>query len=128
MKQPAYSDSGDLSSTEDRARDLRARISDVAQEIDTHKAKTGAAMGGAVFLFLLALGAGYDLFSGKIHLWSTFGITRSTLQYLAAGLAASSLLLFVLARFIERRRDRDKEALLEDLEQELAELLGESKQ
>lgn len=123
MRQPANKDPADLSLTENRARDLRARISDVAQEIDAHKAKTGAAMGGAVFLLLLAFGAGYDLVSGKIHLWSTFGFTRSTLQWLAAALAASSLLLFGLAALSERRRDRDKEALLDDLEQELAELL-----
>ncbi|HKY03849.1 MAG TPA: hypothetical protein VJQ56_03110 [Blastocatellia bacterium] len=103
-------------------RDLRARISDVAQEIDAHKAKTGAAMGGAVFLFLLALGAGYDLLSGKVHLWATFGIGDAALRWVAFGLAAASLLLFALAAVSERGRDRDKEALLDDLEQELAEL------
>lgn len=108
---------------ENQLRDLRARISDLAHEVDAYRAKTAAALGGGVFLLLLALGAGYDIFMGKAGLWASLGIAQESLYRVAGGLAIASLTLLALAVFRERRRDREREAQLERMEQEFARLL-----
>ncbi|HXG67074.1 MAG TPA: hypothetical protein VNO70_18365 [Blastocatellia bacterium] len=108
---------------EKQLQDLRVRISDLAQEIDTYRAKTAAALGGGVFLFLLALVAAYDIFMGKTGLWTAVGATQESVYWIGAGLAVASLALLGLAIMRERRRDREREAQLRRLEQEFARLL-----
>jgi membrane protein implicated in regulation of membrane protease activity len=104
-------------------KELRSRISEEGQAIDAYKATTAAMMGGAVFLGLLALGGGYEILTGNARLWTGLGITMAMLYWITGGLAAVSLVLFALASRRERRRDRTREAELDKLETELAELL-----
>lgn len=108
---------------EEQVEGLRERISDAAHEIDVYKTKTAAAMGAGVFLFLLAIGAAYDIASGKAGLWFLFGVTRETLNWLAGGLALASICLFAMAAIRHRKRDIEGEARLAELEEELARLL-----
>jgi hypothetical protein len=110
-------------SIENRQRDLRSRISEAGQQIDSYKAKTAALLGGGVFLLLLALGAAYDLAAGKAGVWLAFGITKNAFYWIAGGLAVGSLVLLGLGCRREHRRDRRREAGLAELEQELADLL-----
>jgi hypothetical protein len=113
----------ELNEIEKRLRDLRSKISDLGDEVDRHKAKTAAAMGGGLFLFLLALLGGYDLVAGKGALWAAIGATERTLYYLTCALVAASLALFVAGLLLRRGRDRGREARLEALEEEYARLL-----
>ena len=113
----------DLPSIEERLRDLRSRISDEGQAIDGYKAKTAGAMGGGVFLFLLAAGSAYDLFTGNNSLSFMLDITRDQLYWITGGLSGASLLLLAVAAAREWRRDRTREAQLDELEQEFARLL-----
>ena len=55
----------EVSDLDARLSELRTRISDAGQSIDEYKTTTGMIMGSAVFLGLLAAGAGYDLVFGK---------------------------------------------------------------
>ncbi|MCI0487000.1 MAG: hypothetical protein L0229_10410 [Blastocatellia bacterium] len=113
----------ELSSIEDRLKDLRSRISEDAQAIDTYKAKTAAAMGGGVFLFLLAAVPAYDLLTGNTSLWFMLDITRDQLYWIAGALSLTSLLLLAMAAMRERQRDRAREIRLDELEEEFARLL-----
>lgn len=114
---------GELNLIEERMKELRSRISDEGQEIDTYKARTAAAMGGGIFLLLLAAGSIYDLFTGNTSIWSALDITREHLYLIAGGLTGASLTLLVMAALRERRRDRSREERLAELERELAQLL-----
>jgi hypothetical protein len=109
-----------------RLNDLRSRISDAGQQIDRYNAKTAAAMGGGVFLGLLALGAGYDLANGKGGLWLVMGISQPALVWLAICLAAACLLLLTAAGVHHRLRDRKRESGLAALQNELAGLLEDT--
>ncbi len=104
-------------------KELRSQISDEGEAIDSYKAGTAALLGLGVFLGLLALGGGYEIFAGNTRLWHGLGITRVMLYWVTGGLALVSLVLFAAAARRERRRDRDREARLEKLEMELADLL-----
>ncbi len=104
-------------------KDLRSRISEDAQAIDTYKAKTAAAMGGGVFLFLLAAVPAYDLLTGNTSLWFMLDITRDQLYWIAGALSLTSLLLLAMAAMRERQRDRAREIRLDELEEEFARLL-----
>ena len=108
---------------EERLNDLRERISDAGHALDVYRTKTAGALGGGVFLLLLALGAGYDILSNNDGVWFSFGVTREVLYRLAGGLGFASLCLFALAAWRNRMRDREGEARLSELEQELSRLL-----
>lgn len=114
-------DPGD--SVEARLATLRSTISDLGHDIDFNKAKTGAALGGGVFLLLLAAGATYDLITDKGRAWLTLGIARDTLISIAAGLAGIAVVLLGIAFIRLKRRDTDLELKLDHMEQEYAELL-----
>jgi len=102
---------------------LRSSISDLGHDIDLYKAKTGAALGGGVFLLLLAAGAAYDLISGNGKAWLALGIARQTLISILVGLAGVATILLGLALVRLKRRDTGLEIKLERMEQEYAELL-----
>src|SRR5215472_5012746 len=99
-------------SIERRVRDLQSHIRDVGDEVDAYKAGTAAAIGGAVFCLLLSLGGLYDIATGKAGLWSEIGLSRQTFHWLVAALGALSIVLFILARIRERRRDLQQESRL----------------
>lgn len=109
--------------SETRIKELRSQISDEGQAIDSYKAGTAALMGLGVFLGLLALGGGYEILAGNARLWHGLGIMRGVLYWVTGGLAFVSLVLLAAAARRERRRDRDREARLDKLEAELADLL-----
>jgi len=115
-------------SIERRVRDLQSHIRDVGDEVDAYKAGTAAAIGGAVFCLLLSLGGLYDIATGKAGLWSEIGLSRQTFHWLVAALGALSIVLFILARIRERRRDLQQESRLAEIEQELCELQGQTGQ
>ncbi len=102
---------------------LRSSISDLGHDIDLYKAKTGAALGGGVFLLLLAAGAVYDLIAGKGTAYLALGIARQTLISIAAGLAGVAMILLGIALVRLKRRDTSLEIKLDRMEQEYAELL-----
>lgn len=104
-------------------KELRSLISEEGQAVDAYKATTAAAMGAGVFLGLLALGGGYEIVTDNAGLWLGFGITHSMIYWLTGILAFASLALFAVALLRERRRDRSREARLDKLENELADLL-----
>jgi hypothetical protein len=101
----------------------RSRISDLGFEIDSYKASAGLAMGGGVFLILLAALAGYDLLTGKSGIWLAVGVTRDTLIWIAYGFGVAGAALIALALARHYRRDHKRETELADLEQEYARLL-----
>ena len=111
---------GDLDA---RLKELRTRISDAGQAVDEYKAGTGMAMGGGVFLGLLALGAGYDLIFGKAGIWLSIGLSRSMLTWLAYGFGGASATLLLTGWLRQRSSARAREATLVDLELEFARLL-----
>jgi hypothetical protein len=110
-----------------RLSELRDRISDEGQQLDSYRAKTAAALGGGVFLLLLAIGACYEIISGTSSIWTAIGLTRGGFYVVAGGLVVASLALLVLAWARERRRDLAREARLDKLEQEFADLLERNK-
>jgi hypothetical protein len=102
---------------------LRSSIRDLGHDIDVYKAKTGAALGGGVFLLLLAAGAAYDLITGNGTAWLALGIARQTLISILVALAGTAIILLGLALVRLRRRDTSLEIKLDLMEQEYAELL-----
>jgi hypothetical protein len=118
MSRPESAESIDAQLT-----NLRASISDLAHQIDLYKMKTGAALGGGVFMLFLAAGAAYDLSAGKAAAWSMVGLTRQTLISIAIGLAVGSILLLAIGLVRVSRRDGNLDIKLDQMEQEYAELL-----
>lgn len=99
---------------------MREQISDTGQQIDSYRAKTAAALGGGVFLLLLAIGACYEIIADNPLLWLPIRITRLAFYFIAGALIAASLGLLALAWMRERRRDLACEAKLDELEEEFA--------
>jgi len=112
-----------VGSIDGQLNDLRSRISELGQQVDTYKTKTAAALGAGVFLLLLAVGASYDLVSGKNSVWLVRGVTRETLLWIASALGLSALLLLAFGLVRSRRRDRGLDTRLEQMEQEYADLI-----
>ena len=106
---------------------LRSSISDLAHQIDLYKTKTGAALGGGVFMLLLAAGASYDLFVGKSATWSMIGMTHQTLTSIATGLVVGAILLLAIGLLRAKRRDPGLDIKLDQMEQEYSELLDQKK-
>ncbi|HVG18602.1 MAG TPA: hypothetical protein VNI02_06080 [Blastocatellia bacterium] len=103
--------------------ELRSQISDIGYEIDLYKSGIAASMGGGLFLLLLAAGAGYDIITGKAGIWSSVGVTRDLLLFIAWGLGAAGAVLVIQGIVRQRRRDREREARLAELELQYSRLL-----
>ncbi|MEW6127044.1 MAG: hypothetical protein AB1757_08395 [Acidobacteriota bacterium] len=103
--------------------ELRNQISELALQVDAFKARKGGAVGGAIFLLLLAAIATYDLLNGKTGVWLSVGITPALLQFLAVAFAVIGFALLAYAWISERRRGELPEAKLAKLEDELERLL-----
>ena len=110
--------------TERRATELRAAISDLGHELDAQRTKKAAAMGGGVFLGLLALIAANDLAHGKAGLWLSIGISDSLLRILAIVFGIAAVLLLGYGIRQQLHRDHRREQQLEALMQELEDLLS----
>jgi hypothetical protein len=110
-------------SIEGRTAQLQSRILELSSELDSYRAKTAAALGGGVFLLMLAVGATYDLAAGNALVWLTIGISSNALLAIAIGCGAGGAILLGTAAVRERNRDRDCEARLASLEEELIDLL-----
>jgi hypothetical protein len=102
---------------------LRSSISDLGHEADSKKALTAAALGGGVFLLLLAAGAAYDLIVHKGDAWLTLGMTRETLTWAAGALGGGAIVLLLFGFVRVSTRDTNLDARLDQMEQEYAELL-----
>lgn len=110
-----------------RIKQLRLKIDDLGYEIDAYKSRTAAAMGGGLFLLLLAAGALYDLVTGNASIQFAIGMTRYQFYLLAFALAASSIALVATGIVRQGKRDRSREAKLDELERELADMLERKK-
>ena len=113
----------ELDQIESQIAELRNQIGDLGSAIDTFKAKKGGAIGGGVFLMLLALIAIYDVRNGKANLWLAVGISGGLLKYIAGGFVIAALAAFALAVGLEKNRDHLREAKLAELQQQLETLL-----
>jgi len=102
---------------------LRSSISDLAHQIDLYKAKTGASLGGGVFMLLLATGAAYDVIARKAAAWSMLGLTHQTLLSIAMVLGVGAILLLAIGLLRAKHRDASLDIKLDQMEQEYAELL-----
>lgn len=104
-------------------KNLRSRISDLGHQVDSYKTKTAAALGGGVFLMLLAAGAAYDLVVHKSASWLMLGVPHKTLVWIVYGLGGCAIVLVLFAIVRIRRHDTNLDVALDHLEQEYAELL-----
>ena len=109
--------------TDDRLKELRSRISDLGSEVDADRAGIAASIGGGVFLMLLAIGAAYDIVTGKAGVWAGLGIDRDMLTWIAVILGAVGLGLVARAITRKRRGQTENEKELAELEQQYADLL-----
>ena len=116
-------DPDDVEFLEAQLKKMRSSISDLGYQLDSYKTKTAAALGGGVFLLLLAAGAAYDLIAGKVGMWLTLGVTRETLVWITSGLGAGATILLVFGFRRVQRSEVSAKARLEELEQEYADLL-----
>jgi hypothetical protein len=101
---------------------LRNQIRDLGDEVDSYKAKTAGAMGGGVFLLLLAVGGAYDVINHNMALSNAIGISQAAFRWLVVGLGGGGCALLVLGVIRQWRRDRERETRLANIEQELARL------
>jgi hypothetical protein len=108
---------------ETQIKSLRSSISDLGYHVDSYKTLTAAALGGGVFLLLLAVGGAYDLVAHKSGAWLTLGISRETLIWIVSALGGGAIVLLLFALVRMRRRDRNLDARLDRMEQEYADML-----
>ena len=116
-------DPNNVESFDAQLKKLRSSISDLGHQLDSYKTKTAAALGGGVFLLLLAAGAAYDLIGRKSGAWLTLGVTRETLVWTASALGGGAIVLLLGAFVRIRRRDSNLDARLDQMERDYAELL-----
>jgi hypothetical protein len=102
--------------TRDRRERLRTSIRDLADEVNSKKARAGGAVGGGVFLLLLSGIAGYDLIRGNLAVWLAIGLSRQTLLLFGVALALTGFLLFALGLLKLRPAARRSEERLAALE------------
>jgi hypothetical protein len=113
----------ELNSLNRQLTELRSQISDLGFEMDSHKAGIAASMGAGVFILILGAIAGYDLLTGNAGIWSPLGVTRDLLLFIAWGLGGTGLFLLIQGFIRQRRRDREPEARLAELEHQYSRLL-----
>lgn len=75
-----------------------------------------------MFLLLLALGGAHDLISHNTSISGAIGISQDVFQWVVIALGAAGTVLMLLGLVRRWRRDRESEALLADMQQELARL------
>jgi len=102
---------------------LKSDITTLGGRVDSYKAKTAGALGGGVFLLLLAAGGMYDLLNHNDSLRSAIGASAGVFQAVVIALSVIGLLLMLTAVFREIRRDPSHQLRLEQLERELADHL-----
>jgi high-affinity Fe2+/Pb2+ permease len=105
---------------------LRSNISDLGYQIDSYKTKTAAALGGGVFLTLLAAGAGYDLLTSNGGVWLSVGLDHQQLVWVSGTLAVVALILLVTGFVRLRRRDFEAQSRLDQMERQYSEILERS--
>jgi hypothetical protein len=106
---------------------LRSDIRELGGEVDSHKAKTARAMGGGVFLLLLAAGGLYDIANRNVSLSTAAGISFETFTNIVIVVGCVGAVLLLIAIVGQIRRDRSREEKLEQLEQELADVLDQER-
>jgi hypothetical protein len=105
---------------------LRSSISDLGHQVDSRKTATAAALGGGVFLLLLAVGGAYDLMAHRDGSWLMLGVTREALIWIAGTLGVGAIVLLALGLVRVRMRDSCTDARLEKMEQKYEELLEQT--
>lgn len=115
----------ELNSIDKQLIELRSQISDLGYEVDLYKTGIAASMGGGIFLLLLAAGAGYDLITGRESIWSPIGVTHDLLMFIAWALGVAGVVLLIQGFARQRRRDRDRENRLAELERRYSRLLDD---
>ncbi|HKV37700.1 MAG TPA: hypothetical protein VJX67_00695 [Blastocatellia bacterium] len=103
---------------------LKDEIRDLGHEVDSYKTKTAAAMGGGVFLVLLATGGLYDVAVGNDSIGVSVGISQPVFGGIVTAFGVAGLIFLAVGVFRARRRDRGREARLASLEEELAQELA----
>ena len=106
-----------------RITELKSEIRELGGRVDSNKARTAGAMGGAVFLLLLGVGGGYDLVNGNHSISVAVGVSQALFKWVVILLGSSGLFLLAVAFLRESKRDRSVESRLAELEEELADLL-----
>jgi hypothetical protein len=110
-------DSSDEQTRDQRER-LRTGIRDLADEVNSRKARAGGAVGGGVFLLLLSGIAGYDLIRGNLAVWLAIGLSRQTLLLSGVVLGLTGFLLLAVGLLRLRPAARREEERLAALEHE----------
>lgn len=110
-------DSSDEQTRDQRER-LKTSIRDLADEVNSRKARAGGAVGGGLFLLLLSGIAGYDLIRGNLAVWLAIGLSRQTLLLSGVVLALTGLLLLAAGLLRLRPGARREEERLAALERE----------
>jgi len=110
-------------SLKERTAALKSDISTLGGHVDAYKAKTAGALGGGVFLMLLAAGGTYDLINHNDSLRSAVGVSAGVFEAVVIAVGVIGLLLMLTAVCRELRRDPTHQLRLEELERELADHL-----
>jgi hypothetical protein len=113
----------ELNSINKQLTELRSQISDLGFEMDSHKMGIAASMGAGVFMLLLGMIAGYDRLAGNARIWAPLGITPDFLLLIALGLGVAGLFLLIQGYIRQRRRDREPEVRLAELQRQYSRLL-----
>lgn len=102
---------------------LQSEISDLAAITDGYKARAALAAGAAVFLILLGVLGAYDLATGKAGIWLTVGFDEATVRRITLASGVMGLLMIVWV-FLGKKRQREMESKLSNLEHQLGEMLA----
>jgi hypothetical protein len=108
---------------DERVRSLENDIRDLGEQIDSYRAATGGALGGAVFLLLLSACGLYDILSNNASIWSAVGLSPGGVYWLTLLLGAAGLFLLFIGISRTVRKDRSREDRLEEMQRELADLI-----
>jgi hypothetical protein len=103
---------------------MRSRVQELADEVNSRKARAAGALGGAVFLILIGAGAAYDSLRHRFDLWGVLGIDGEWLVLVAGILLLTGVALLALGLFKLRPEAVRREAALAQLEREYDELLN----
>lgn len=98
---------------------LKLEISELGSQVDSYRAKTAGALGGAVFLLLLAAGGAYDVINHNNTIGFAIGISPTGFQAVVIALGVVGLVLALVGIFRQTRRDTSLELRLAQLERDL---------